>query len=131
MFYPPFSSDTDSEGDDSDHLQFGDREILEEGMESRGLISQRANPHLSDRTYADGEDLSSNDEEDEIGDEVYEACNNRGSKKRRRLPTLPKLRSGAEMTGRRPDLLHMGSSVATAGEPDSGHNSSIEDGQDS
>lgn len=130
VFIPPFSTDSDTDGDD---LLGSDEEDESEGLSSEGLISQRANPHHSDNTYPGGADSSSNDEEHEVDadNEAGELALRSGFSVgfgRRRLNSGRRVTSGSTaVTGRRPDVPHTGSSAATAGGAESGYNSSMED----
>jgi hypothetical protein len=110
-FFPPFSSDSDSD-DSSDYgVDSGDAsgEFLATSTEE--VLSRRANPHQSDNTYPDGKDLSSGDEEDEHGDDEGAGV---------MAPPPPPLRKGVGREG-------SGSSLATAGGLESGYSSSREE----
>ncbi|TPX18197.1 uncharacterized protein E0L32_002706 [Thyridium curvatum] len=130
-FYPPFTSTSDSEGDsdlDSGEEADGDEEVLTSSAEE--LISRKANPHNSDNTYPEGMDLTSADEEDEIGpehrgDSVSPDLNNPGLDELR--PSLGVRADGSASGTKSGDLLPTGSSVATAGGEESGYSSSAED----
>jgi len=117
MFFDPFSSDTDSEcfeeeTDDADDV------VPLRHAESPPSLSQRANPHISS---------SSGDDEayvEEARQKVAKLVSRDDSSDVVRLhpPTIP-----STGTGKRPELLHEGSSVATAGGAESGYSSSMEE----
>lgn len=125
-FFPPFSTDDDSDGSqDEMDSELGD--LFEEDSVPKSLISQRANPHLSDNTYPEADDLPSDDSDDEdIGAKkeivMLESKSLKGRGKVREVQVA--VSAGP---GQRPELLHTGSSVATAGGAESGYNSSMED----
>jgi len=110
-FFPPFSTDSESESG-ADDLYSEDEEMSGVGLVSEGLISQRANPHLSENSdsLADG---SNND-----GDDID--CPSEGSDSDN--PMLPM----ASNIAKRPVLLHTGSSVEATG-AESGYSSSMEE----
>ncbi|KAK0725417.1 frequency clock protein [Lasiosphaeris hirsuta] len=125
-FFPPFSTDDDSDGSqDEMDSELGD--LFEEDSVSKSLISQRANPHLSDNTYPEADDLQS----DESDDEIIGAKNEVVMSETKSVKGRGKVRevqvAVSAGTGQRPELLHTGSSVATAGGAESGYNSSMED----
>jgi len=137
-FLPPFSSSSQSTDglsseSDEDEPAEEDEELLASSAEE--ILSKRANPHHSDNTYPDGEDLTSADEEDELGDKESEASLGRRIMAPLRAkggdapPELfrPSRNISAVVETKSPDLLHSGSSVATAGGAESGYSSSIED----
>jgi hypothetical protein len=115
MFHP-FGSDTDSEfsEDESD-----DDDVVPQHHVHAPTLSQRVNPHLS----------SSSDDEDEGSiEEVRQSVarlvsgNDLSDAVRLHPPTIP-----SAGTGKRSELLHEGSSVATAGGAESGYSSSMEE----
>lgn len=121
-FYPPFSTDSESE-DEEDEAYSDDDDMSDGNMVSEGLISQRANPHLSEPHMSDNteDDALSGNDEGEIradGDRPSEESD-------LDMPILPSM---VPNVGKRPDeLVHSGSSLATAGGAESGYNSSMED----
>ncbi|KAJ9148508.1 Frequency [Pleurostoma richardsiae] len=142
MFYPPFSSSSESETGfdflESDEESEEDDEEMAESSAEIEAVSQKANPHQSDNTFAEEEELSANDEGDEEDEDPLnsrEEGNTRNSSSvrpphshSRRIP-LDARRSGSGSVGRRArsgELLHTGSSVATAGGEESGYSSSEE-----
>lgn len=125
-FFPPFSSDSDS-NDEDDEMDSEDGDISGEDSVSEALISQRANPHLSDNTDNtddDNDELPSNSQMIVVpgvtGDDRMSEASDSDK------PLRPEMVASAG-TGQRPGLLHTGSSVATAGGAESGYNSSMED----
>ena len=119
-FYPPFSNSSDSDAD-SDELDSEDDDVGDEE-----ILSRRVNPHLSDNTYPDDEDLTSGDEEDEVDPDVVEM----GGVEPEPTLLVEERRSRSASAGQRggsADLVHSGSSVATAGGAESGYLSSMED----
>jgi hypothetical protein len=128
LFFPPFSSSS-SEVSDDDEPDTEDEEDSVDSV-SAALISQRANPHHSDNTYPDNEELSSNDEEDE--DDMENDLDTDGDDANfpRGRPADPRREisgSTRATAGKRVDAMHTGSSAATAGGAESGYNSSMEE----
>ena len=127
LFYPPFTSSSDSEAD-GDALDSEDDDV-----QGEKFLSQRVHPYLSDNTYPDDEDLISGDEEDEVDDLVEMSGIGPGPTARKQSAETPffKVRArrcvAAEMRGKSADLVPSGSSVATAGGVGSGYNSNMED----
>ncbi|KAK4445023.1 frequency clock protein [Podospora aff. communis PSN243] len=114
-FFPPFSTDSESESDGDEYSE--DDELSGVDVMSEGLISQRANPHLSEPHLSETSD-SREDESD--GDVV---AGNRPPKDHgSRKPGLPSMGPAVE---KRPQ--NTGSSVATAGGAESGYSSSVEE----
>ncbi|KAK0625255.1 frequency clock protein [Bombardia bombarda] len=126
MFFPPFSSDSDdsdSEGDD-DELDYQDDDMSDENI-SEELISQRANPHHSDNH--DDDDVPSQDEggfdSGENDDFMSEDSGLEAPPRQQHIP-LQRVVSGGSggvaADKRGGGILHTGSSVATAGDAESG-----------
>lgn len=115
-FIPPFS--TDSESDYGvDDLYTEEDDLCGSNMVSEGLMSQRANPHLSDPHLSENSGASVDDMRVDGGiDHLSEQSESE--------PLLADTTSNAE---ERPHLLPVGSSVATAGGAESGYSSSRED----
>ncbi|KAH8880374.1 hypothetical protein GQ53DRAFT_543818 [Thozetella sp. PMI_491] len=125
LFFPPFSTDSSS-GSPGDGLASDMDDPSGETSVSQALISQRANPHQSDNTYPDDEELSSNDEEDEVDEDDgrYPAPpGNIPLHRGQQRPGVPhRVVSGS--TGA---IVETGSSAATAGGAESGYTSSMEE----
>ncbi|KAK4224563.1 putative frequency clock protein [Podospora fimiseda] len=134
-FIPPFSTDSESGGDD----ELDSEELLDiddGGLVSTELISQRANPYLSDNTFLDelgkGRLVSSDSDSDEIirVPEIRGIDETMLSDGDDDLDPRPHSSSSAGRiinvgAGKR---IHTGSSVATAGGgAESGYSSSMED----
>ncbi|KAK3385007.1 frequency clock protein [Podospora didyma] len=132
IFFPPFSTDSDTDSDDEDDdLESGEEGMSGDSSLSKGLISQLANPHHSEINYPEHDedlDLQSGDEgvdnsaldDDEVMSDVMGSV-----EPRRELITTRRISSAS--TGKRLELLHTGSSVATAGGAESGYSSSMEE----
>ncbi|KAH7625681.1 frequency clock protein [Sordaria sp. MPI-SDFR-AT-0083] len=134
MFYPPFS--TDSSWDDGDELVSDEEEVeeMEEESFSEGQISHRANPHFSDNnTYMRKDDLAFDTETDVRMDssDDHRMSSDSGLVMRSVMPRPAAVDGDGSplvtVTGRDVDMLHTGSSVATAGGAESGYSSSMED----
>lgn len=146
IFFPPFSTDSscDDSSDDVDS-ELEDAILSGEGDEisSEGMMSQRVNPHQSDNTYPVDEDeveleldediqqRSSDDgmQDIDVMDEGSGGVIMGGSDVRRGMSGRSSRATGTasgkdatEGTG-----LQVGSSVATAGGPESGYSSSMEE----
>jgi hypothetical protein len=131
IFIPPFSTDSDTESDE-DELISEDQDASDDELISEGLISQRANPHNSDNTYPDNEELSSNDEEDEVDENDDSLSEEHAFKCERTSRTIPQGIATAGTTSvpvavAQQEQFRTESSVATAGDAESGYSSSIED----
>ncbi|KAK3400532.1 frequency clock protein [Sordaria brevicollis] len=140
IFYPPFS--TDSSWDDGDDLVSYDEEVEaveeEESSFSEGQISRRANPHFSDNnnSYRRGGDLAFDTENDVRMDSSDDnrMSSDSGLLMRSSVPRAavdgeisPLTTTAVAAAGNDVDMLHTGSSVATAGGAESGYSSSMED----
>nr|AAA57121.1 FRQ [Neurospora crassa] len=132
IFYPPFS--TDSSWDDGDDLASDDEEVeeVEEDSYSEGQISRRANPHFSDNnTYMRKDDLAFDTETDVRMDSDDNRLSDSGHNMRAMMPRAEAVDGDdsplAAVTGKEVDIVHTGSSVATAGGAESGYSSSMED----
>jgi len=118
MFFHPFSSDTDSEFS-SDESDDEDDDVPQHSTIPVPSLSQRTNPYLSN---------SSRDEDEESVEEVRQhvtrlvSGGDSSDVVQLHPPTIPSVG-----TGKRPELLHAGSSVATAGGAESGYSSSMEE----
>ncbi|KAK1753091.1 putative frequency clock protein [Echria macrotheca] len=121
IFFPPFSTDSDDDSDDD--LLDSDEEVEseEDSETSEALISLRANPHLSDNTDADHDQLMSDANEDEMPVRANMQSEKNALNKPLRTVMVPGTGAG------RPELLQTGSSVATAGGAESGYSSSMEE----
>lgn len=140
IFYPPFS--TDSSWDDGDDLASDDEDVEEveedESSFSEGQISHRANPHFSDNnTYKRKDDLAFDTETDvRMDSDDNRMSSDSGLNMRSVMPRAavggvvddedisPLATAAIEKDV---DMLHTGSSVATAGGAESGYSSSMED----
>jgi len=128
MFFPPFS--TDSESYDDEEIDTSELDPDDDGLVSVGLISQRANPYLSDNTFPDvGNAIS--DESDDVGmdrssdDPVFaDGLGVDADELQQHSSSSPGRRIITASAGKR---IHTGSSVATAGGAESGYSSSMED----
>jgi hypothetical protein len=141
-FIPPFSSDS-SEG----QSDFGSEDDDPMETSEEELMSRRANPHQSDITYPEDEDITTADEEGEEPDDDEDApgmdgesgvaevddnqSNDSGEKEERRARTgtrdsmaapQPATRRGSSNSADM--MVRTGSSVATAGDAESGYSSS-------
>lgn len=131
IFYPPFS--TDSSWDDGDDLASDDEEVeeVEEDSFSEGQISRRANPHFSDNnTYMRKDDLVFDTETDVRMDSDDNRMSDSGLNMRSVTPRTAVDGDDSPLAaaiGKDVDMLHTGSSVATAGGAESGYSSSMED----
>jgi hypothetical protein len=132
IFYPPFS--TDSSCDDGDDLASDDEEgeEVEEESFSEGQISRRANPHFSDNnTYMRKDDLAFDTETDvRMDSDDNWMSSDSGLNMRSVMPRTAVDGDDSPLaaaTGKEVDMLHTGSSVATAGGAESGYTSSMED----
>ncbi|KAK0649403.1 frequency clock protein [Cercophora newfieldiana] len=117
-FFPPFSTDSESDSD-TDDIYFEDDEMSGDGIVSEGLISQRANPHLSEAHLSDNSDEMADDSNNNAEDADHPSEGSDSDK-----PMLPSM---VPNTAKHPQLFRTGSSVATAGGAESGYSSSIED----
>ena len=117
MFFNPFSSYTDSDCSEEE-TDDEDDDVPQHHADSAPSLSQRANPHLSSSS---GEDEGS---VEGVRKNVAKLVSRDDSSDVVRLhpPTIP-----STGTGKRPELLHEGSSVATAGGAESGYGGSTED----
>lgn len=124
IFFPPYGSSESSDAD-SDAGSDGD-----DDYESSECTSRQANPHQSDG-YPDGVDLSSGDEDGEDPDdepETHRMYDGHGSKRASSDGHARQSMGSAEAapgTLRGPSK-SAGSSVATAGDAESGYSSSVE-----
>ncbi|KAK3954092.1 frequency clock protein [Pseudoneurospora amorphoporcata] len=134
IFYPPFSSD--SSWDDGDELVSEDEEVEEVDEESfsEGQMSRRANPHFSDNnTYIRKDGLAFDTETDARMDSSDDnrMSPDSGLNMRSVMPRAAVVDGDdsplATATGIEVNMLHTGSSVATAGGAESGYSSSMED----
>ncbi|KAK0713112.1 frequency clock protein [Lasiosphaeria miniovina] len=120
-YFPPFSTDSES-GFGLDWLDSDEEGILGGDALSEALISQRANPHHSEITFPEQEDVSFDGKgvgQDDSGDEEEDDDD-----------AMPDESEPIENANHHKgvNLVRTGSSVATAGGAESGYNSSVEDG---
>ncbi|KAK3321564.1 frequency clock protein [Apodospora peruviana] len=114
-FFPPFSTDSDSDDDDEDEDSY-DEDMSYQDSISEGLISQRANPRPENE-----DSLSSESDGNAVRDGGGRLSESEESISRR-------VGSGSVgSAGKGLEMVHTGSSVATAGGAESGYNSSMED----
>ena len=116
-YFPPFSSDTGSD-ESEDETDSYEEMLAQQRHIPTTSISQVANPHLS-ASSEDDELLSDEDKDDGLG---HAGGENPSDVVRLRPPAI-----ASAGTGKRPELLDTGSSVATAGGAESGYSSSMED----
>ncbi|KAK4166578.1 putative frequency clock protein [Cladorrhinum sp. PSN259] len=135
-FIPPFSTDSESLGDEElDYEEFESEELeLEEGrLVSVGLISQLANPYLSDNSFDEfgkGRLVSSEESSDDIVGvpSLSRAVDANMSDGDDDLDLQPHSSSpGRIISASVKKRVDTGSSVATAGGAESGYSSSMED----
>ncbi|KAI0018885.1 frequency clock protein [Xylariomycetidae sp. FL0641] len=111
FYFPSCDSELDSDDESTDDLE----------LSSADLVSRRAK--LDDGPFANNDDLSGNDEEDELSDEdrKYDTSDS--------VSPVVNMRSDDDINHSGDELSKMttGSSVATAGGAASGYNSSMED----
>lgn len=128
IFIPPFSTDSESYGDED--IDTSELELEDGGLVSVGLVSQRANPYLSDNTFPNAENPIA-DESDDVGMDrssddplLVDGFGVDDDELQQHPSSSPGHGIIAAGAGKR---IHTGSSVATAGGAESGYSSSMED----
>ncbi|KAM7220655.1 putative frequency clock protein [Rhypophila decipiens] len=118
VFFPPFSSDSDS-GESEEEVDSFDEDMIGPDSTSDELFSQQVHPHQSDKdldkevgmlSSEEGVEVGSSEDDDRLGEDSLE---------------LPRSSRVSGVSGVPAGSLQ--SSVATAGGAESGYNSSVED----